>query len=104
MTLAALAFAAGAAVLQLQAQLPSLVWLVLLPFAAAAWYLRPPVAPFCAFVVGFLWAALMAQLRMADWLAPELEGRDIDVVGAVSSLPAVSERAVRFEFEVESAN
>src|SRR5688500_12069880 len=104
MTLAALAFAAGTAVLQLQAELPSFGWLVLLPVAVAGWYLRPPLAPLCAFAIGFLWAAFMAQVRMADWLAPELEGRDIDVVGVVSSLPAVSERAVRFEFQVESAD
>ena len=43
--------------------------------------------------VGFFWAAALAHLRMADWLAPELEGRDLDVVGVVSSLPALSERA-----------
>ena len=35
--------------------------------------------------------------------APELEGRDIAVVGVVASLPAIGERALRFEFEVESA-
>ena len=104
MTLAALAFAAGAAVLQLQAELPSFGWLVLLPVALAGWYLRPRLAPLCALAIGFLWAAFMAQLRIGDWLAPELEGRDIDVVGVVSSLPAVSERAVRFEFEVESSD
>jgi competence protein ComEC len=40
---------------------------------------------------------------MADRLAPELEGRDIAVVGVVASLPAIGERALRFEFEVESA-
>ena len=40
---------------------------------------------------------------MGDWLAPELEGRDLDVVGVVSSLPARMERGVRFEFEVEAA-
>ena len=40
---------------------------------------------------------------MADRLAPELEGRDIDVVGVVSSLPAPGERGVRFELEPESA-
>jgi competence protein ComEC len=40
---------------------------------------------------------------MADRLAPELEGRDLSVVGVVSSLPALGERGVRFEFEVESA-
>ncbi len=56
-----------------------------------------------AFAAGFFWAAALAHLRMGDWLAPQLEGRDLDVVGVVSSLPAVSERAVRFEFEVESA-
>ncbi|HZN86017.1 MAG TPA: DNA internalization-related competence protein ComEC/Rec2 [Burkholderiales bacterium] len=100
MTLAALAFAAGAAVLQLQPVLP--------PLAAAAVLLlavlrcRVLWVPL-ALAAGFFWAAALAHLRMAGWLAPELEGRDLDVVGVVSSLPAVSERAVRFEFEVESA-
>jgi competence protein ComEC len=103
MTLAALAFAAGAAALQVQAVLPSLLWLLVLPpLGFAAWRHRGLVVP-CAFAAGFAWAAVMAHLRMADWLSPELEGRDLDVVGVVSSLPALSERAVRFEFEVESA-
>ena len=103
MTLAALAFAAGAAVLQLQAALPAAPWLALVvPCCAGLWW-RPKLAPAFAFGIGFLWAAAMAHLRMADWLAPPLEGRDLDVVGVVSSLPALSERAVRFEFEVESA-
>ena len=56
-----------------------------------------------ACVIGFLWASTCAHWRMADWLAPGLEGRDIDVVGVVSSLPALGERGVRFEFDVESA-
>src|SRR5574339_273789 len=100
MTLAALAFALGAAALQLQHELP--------PVAGAAALLlfflnrRLLLVPL-AFGAGFFWAAACAHLRMADWLAPELEGRDLDVVGVVSSLPAVSDRAVRFEFEVESA-
>jgi len=100
MSLAALAFACGAAALQLQAELPSLAWaaVLLLGFFRK----RILVIPL-AFAAGFLWAAALAHVRMADWLSPELEGRDLDVVGVVSSLPAVSERAVRFEFEVESA-
>jgi competence protein ComEC len=100
MTLAALAFAAGAAALQQQAELPPMGWaaVLLLLFLRQRILLLP-----LAFAAGFFWAAAMAHLRMADWLAPELEGRDLDVVGVVSSLPAVSERAVRFEFEVESA-
>ena len=53
--------------------------------------------------MGFLWASTCANWRLADRLAPELEGRDLAVVGVVSSLPALGERSVRFEFEVESA-
>src|SRR6185503_16025294 len=103
MTLAALAFAAGAAALQLQAGLPGAAWFALLLPCGAGLYVRPRLAPLFTFVIGFFWAAALAHLRMADCLAPELEGRDLDVVGVVSSLPALSERAVRFEFEVESA-
>ena len=101
MTWAALAFALGAAALQLQAELPALAWaaLLLLFFLQRKILLLP-----LAFGAGFFWAATCAHHRMADWLASELEGRDIDVVGVVSSLPATSERAVRFEFEVESSN
>ena len=100
MTWAALAFAAGAAALQLQAELPSLAWaLALLPLVVFTRYSPLPLAS----AAGFFWAAVMAHARMGDWLAPELEGRDIDVVGVVSSLPALSERAVRFELEVESS-
>jgi competence protein ComEC len=103
MTLAALAFATGAALLQLQAALPSAGWgwlLLLLP--ATVFFERRLLVP-VAFLMGFLWASTCAHWRMADWLAPELEGRDLSVVGVVSSLPAHGERGVRFEFEVESA-
>jgi len=103
MTLAALAFAAGAAALQLQAELPPPAWGLVLPFAFAGIWFRPRFAAVFALLIGFLWAGTMAHVRMGDWLAPELEGRDLDVVGVVASLPAVSERSVRFEFEVESA-
>lgn len=103
MTFAALAFAAGAACLQLQAELPSAGWVaILIPLSAAAWKYRR-AAPLFLFACGFLWAAGLAHLRMGDWLAPELEGRDLEVVGVVASLPAPGERAVRFELDVESA-
>ncbi|HEX6528614.1 MAG TPA: ComEC/Rec2 family competence protein, partial [Burkholderiales bacterium] len=101
MTWAALAFALGAAALQLQAELPALAWsAALLLFFLNRKILLLPLA----FGAGFFWAAACAQQRMSDWLAPGLEGRDVDVVGVVSSLPAISERAARFEFEVESSN
>jgi competence protein ComEC len=103
MTFAALAFAAGVIALQWQPALPPLAWTaVLLPLALLVLRDRRFIV-LAALAGGFFWAAACAQLRMADWLAPELEGRDLEVVGTVSSLPAVSERSVRFEFEVESA-
>ena len=102
MTLAALAFAAGAALLQQQAALPASAWVWVLPFLIPFLWLKRLVVPLC-FVAGFLWALGWAHWRMADRLAPELEGRDIAVVGVVASLPAVGERSVRFEFDVEAA-
>ena len=103
MTLAAVAFAAGAAALQWQAALPGWGWYWLLPLCAfLSWKIPKLITP-TLFLVGFLWAAAFAHLRMDDWLAPQLEGRDLEVVGVVSSLPARMERGLRFEFEVESA-
>ena len=100
MTLAALAFTIGAALLQLQATLPSLAWAAVLLLAA----LRPRALLLpLALGAGFFWAAFAAHQRMDDWLAPGLEGRDVQVVGVVAALPAAGERAVRFELEVESA-
>ena len=103
MTLAALAFACGAAALQWQAALPGWGWLWLLPACACLAWVDRRCAVLLAFCSGFLWAGACAHVRMADWLAPELEGRDLEVVGVVSSLPARLERGVRFEFEVETA-
>ena len=102
MTGAALAFAGGVLLLQQQAALPQAPWLVLIPVCAALAAWRRVLLVPAAFAVGFLWASGAAQLRLAERLAPELEGRDLEVTGVVSSLPAATERGVRFEFEVES--
>ncbi|HEX6320656.1 MAG TPA: DNA internalization-related competence protein ComEC/Rec2 [Burkholderiales bacterium] len=103
MTFAALALAAGVVLLQWQAELPSLGWAgLLLPLVLLVLRKKVFVVP-AAFAAGFLWAALLAHARMADWLPPPLEGRDLEVVGVVSGLPAAGERGVRFELETESA-
>jgi competence protein ComEC len=103
MTFAALAFAAGVILLQQQATLPSPAWSGLLPLLGLlALRSRIFILPLAA-VAGFVWAGAAAHVRIGDWLGTALEGRDLEVIGVVSSLPAVSERSVRFEFEVESA-
>jgi competence protein ComEC len=102
-TFVALAFALGAALLQMQAALPSLAWAgLLLPLAGAALRLRVLWIP-AALAAGFFWAAACAQWRMSERLAPALEGRDVPVVGVVAGLPAAGERSLRFDFEVESS-
>jgi competence protein ComEC len=101
MTAALLAFAAGVLGLQLSAALPAPGWLLALPLAGIA-LRHPALALPLAFCAGFLWAAGLAHLRLADRLAPALEGRDLELVGVVARLPAPGERSLRFEFEVES--
>jgi len=105
-------FVLGAAWLQQRPELPGLLWIY--AFAAmlvARWVSPAPVDPrrllllrtadaFLCIAAGFLWAALVAHIKLADHLAPEWEGRDIELIGVVASLPQVSERGVRFEFDV----
>jgi len=104
MTPKVLGFAAGVLALQLQSNLPAVGWLSLLPLCAIA-LLRTPrfTAPVLCAAIGFLWAAFLAHGRMDDRLPAALEGRDLELTGVVASLPAVGERSVRFEFDVESA-
>lgn len=102
-TLAAFAFAAGAALLQQQPALPALGWVLVLPLCAAGVLARSALAVPAALAAGFLWAAGFAHLRLAEQIDAALEGRDLKVVGVVTGLPATSERGTRFEFEIESS-
>ena len=106
------AFVAGVFVLQHRPELPGGTMQVALAGAAAlaiaaAWRAAPRRRGALAWqsgaaaILGFLWAAQFAQLRLADELSFADEGLDVAIVGVVSSLPAQLERGTRFEFEVE---
>ena len=97
-TVAALAFATGAALLQVQAELPAPHWALVVPLLGVLAYRVPRAAPLAAFACGFAWAALLAHQRIGDWLDPALEGRTLEVVGVIASLPVATDRALRFEF------
>ncbi len=117
MRLVLAAFALGCALVQMQASLPSVPALAALAGASlvAAVWSTPLVAAVPAratwaiagarlcfgLLVGICWAAAYAHVRLADHLADDLEGRDVEVVGIVSSLPQHFERGVRFEFSPE---
>ena len=105
------AFAAGCGLLQVQSALPEGLHIALCVFAVAccagvALRARRDAVRIVAWLVtglaaGFAFAATFAHHRLADQLPEELEGRDVEVVGTVSSLPQFFARGVRFEFTVE---
>jgi competence protein ComEC len=112
MRLTIVLFAVGAWLLQREAELPAMryAWFLLLVAPAYALARFAPGRVRHAGTValaalslgaGFYWAAGLAQVRLADELPREWEGRDIEVVGVVASLPQPSERSVRFDFDVE---
>ncbi|MET1082217.1 MAG: DNA internalization-related competence protein ComEC/Rec2 [Burkholderiales bacterium] len=108
-------FVLGVGWVQTRAELPDSAWvwiglgvalavslLLLQPaqrYAAAHW-----TALLVAIVAGSLWAAGRADLRLADRLAPALEGKDVHVVGVIAGLPQAHERGVRFDFDIERAD
>jgi competence protein ComEC len=51
--------------------------------------------------LGIGYAQHRAEIRLSESLPREWEGRDITLIGAVSSLPTITERGTRFEFDVE---
>jgi len=111
MRLFVIAFAGGIWLLQQQAALPDRAWLAGMAAVACALLglamrRRSPrrilLLPAAA-LLGFVWAAGFAHLRLADELPAALEGRDIEISGVVAGLPQALERGVRFEFDVERA-
>lgn len=107
------AFVLGVCALQAQPQLPAGILLagsaaVAIAIAACGLLLHWPrgtavaVTSLAAFLLGFSYAGLRAQQRLAEELAFADEGRDVRVTGIVGSLPVRLERGQRFEFEVES--
>jgi competence protein ComEC len=110
--LALAAFACGVAWLQACAALPAHpAWLTgaaacALVFASVARAtLRPArlvtLSVAAALLAGFGYAALRAQIRLAEELPLAWEGEDIDIVGVVDDLPANSAQGTRFAFAVE---
>ena len=110
MRCAILGFAAGAALLHMQAALPQPSTLVALAaMAVLLLFLRGLVhgvvragaAGAAGALCGFCWAALLAQTALAPQLSKLEEGVDIVIVGTVDSLPYRFDGGVRFNFAVE---
>ena len=122
MRICLVAFAGAVALLQVQSRLPDSRLLaglaLLLPLVGAAAFvlprrLRPAGAGqaarlllrvAAAGLLGFVWAALLAQQRLAEALPEAWEARDIALTGVVASLPQRLARGERFAFDVEAVH
>jgi len=108
-----IAFVFGVFYLQQVATLPSLYWaFLLLPLAAFAYKFRFASSGYqhalktCLFIIvgfllGFFWAASFAVIRMSDALPHEWESKTIELIGVVATVPELTERGERFQFDVE---
>lgn len=104
MRCAILGFVGGAAYLQTLGVLPSdaALWSCAALAVALTIVLDGPVrAAAAGCLLGFCWAALIAQIALAPQLAKDDEGRDVTLVGTIDSLPYRFEQGVRFNFAVE---
>lgn len=103
----AAALLCGTALQLLQARTLPVAWAagLALAGAVAAWALRRWM-PLCALalaVAAFGATDLRASARLADGLAPALEGRDLAIEGRIFGLPQDTPGGKRFMFAVESA-
>lgn len=105
-----LAFACGVCALQMQAALPAHPLLVVVIGVALIVagvgrvqhrQLRGALCIVACATVGFGYAAWRAQTRLADELPRAWEGVDVEVVGVVDDLPAITPRGTRFALAVE---
>jgi competence protein ComEC len=107
----ALSFTLGVWYLQQQAVLPALP--VYWPLAALALLLphayqtnlifaRRMVLILCAALLGYSYAAWIAQNRLSDRLSDEWQGKNIVLTGIVAEMPRLHERGLRFAFDMES--
>src|SRR5215831_13782984 len=109
MRLLALAFVAGALLLQSQRSLPDPRLALLAVASGLACALLPrerriaraALVVTCGVAAGFGYAAWRADVRLAEALPRALEASDIEVTGIVAGLPQLGERGTRFTFEIE---
>ena len=93
--------------LQTQAALPAHPWgpvaiaALIALLCARARFARGLGIIVAALLLGFGYAALRAEWRLADALPPALEGADIAVIGVIDDLPRISDRGYRFALRIE---
>lgn len=102
-----IAFAVGVLCLQMQPTLPTWtgwLWTAGLAFPLLRrWpnFFTRLLTLLACLALGFAWAAWRAESRLADALASDWEGRDVEVIGVIAALPQDFANGTRFEMAVE---
>ena len=103
MPFSVLSFFFGVLFLQQWANLPSeFVLLMAALLAAFSWYFS--CRRIAYFMIGFLWASLIALYYSNQILLPELQGKELLVQGEIIGLTNSNKRRVRFDFKVTKAD
>ncbi len=103
MPFSVLSFFFGVLFLQQWANLPSEFILLMAGLLAVfSWYFSYRRITY--FMIGFLWASLIALYYSNQILLPELQGKELLVQGEVIGLTNSNKRRVRFDFKVTKAN
>ena len=110
----ALGLVFGAWLLQQQAALPSLYWLLaLIPVFILVVKSRSSAFKYADFInnigsfifaglLGFLWATAFATIRLHDELPMDWQQKSINIIGVIATLPVSTEKGERFQFDVEN--
>ncbi len=99
MVFSILSFVAGIVIVQQFSVLPETQWIVaLILLLVLLSFLRLWRLMF--FAVGLLWAICFASAHLADNLAADLEGQNIQIEGRIIGLPQKDDRRVKFDFSV----
>lgn len=96
------AFLLGVVLLHQQAVLPDPRWIWLLGLVCLVPFVRLPWRIIIMLILGFLWAALRAQLVLGEGLQAQHEGQDLRLTGVIASIPQRDTQRSRFEFDVET--
>lgn len=101
MRLLALSLLLGDMLFQQLSELPPFPWLAPLIVAGLFYSLVTRSRPLAGVALGFFLAQAHAEARLEPALAPELEGREVVVIGRIDGLPQRRPGLTRFIFEVE---
>jgi competence protein ComEC len=100
MQLASIGFLVGVLICHSLADLPSKEWGWLLVIVVPLAFRFQTLRPLFFIIIGFLYSVLIAHDKIAGQISPDLEGKDLLVIGVVAGIPDKSPERTRFLFQV----